>query len=320
MLKKTIILLVLLMVVVFALDHLFYFGLSHNLNLKSTYAARGNNTADILVLGPCEPLFTVDPAYIQQKTGKTMYNLSLNHSDFADNFLHLYLYLKNNPAPEYLFLYATPESFDTRFNTFHAYRFAPFLSDSTIRAVVAEQAPDYVSWMNLPLLRYAYFNQQLTFPALQGIKHWTENKKAPYFTDGHQPHPSSRSLDNPLHFEVQLDEYGNRPEDPTYKKFEFSSKREKYFGKIIQLASSKGVKVIVYESPGYSGIFKTQSNRKEMLDQIRYDAEGYRSTYWIFDQLPLGDKKVNFICPLIMNSEASRVFMDTLSLRINKLR
>ena len=320
MLKKTVILLLVLIAFALAVDGLFRFGLSHNLNLKATYVAQGKISADVLVDGPCEPLFTIDPAYLQAKIGKKVYNLSLNHSDFADNYLHLYLYLKNNTPPEYLLLYATPESFDTRFNTFHPYRFAAFLSDSTVSATIAEHDSEYVSWMKVPLLRYTYFGNQLTFPAIQGIKHWLSDKKDPYFENGHQPHPSSRSLANPLHFEVQRDEYGNKPEDPNNKTFVSDVTREKYFGKILLLAKSKGIKVIVYESPGYSGIFETQSNRTQMLGHIQYLTEGYSSVYWVFDDLPTGKEKENFICPLIMNSPASKVFMDTLALRINKLR
>ena len=320
MLKKSVILFLILIVSAFALDRLFYFGLMHNVNLKATYVAEGKMGAEVLVEGPCEPLFTMDPAYLQAKTGKSIYNLSLNHSDYADNYLHLYLYLKNNKAPDYLLLYATPESFDIRFNTFHPYRFAPFLSDSTVRATVAEHDSEYTAWMKIPLLRYTYFGNQLTFPAIQGIKHWLSGKKDPYFKNGHQPHPSARNLANPLHFEVQLDEYGNKPEDPENKTFVSNPTREKYFGKILMLAKSKGVTVIVYESPGYSGIFETQSNRVQMLGRIQHLTERYNSVYWVFDDLPIGREKGNFICPLIMNSSASKVFMDTLAVRINKLK
>ncbi len=320
MLKKTLILILIVVVAGFAVDRFFHFGLLHNLNLKATYVTEGKIATNVLVDGPCEPLFTIDPAYLQPKIGKTVYNLSLNHSDFADNFLHIHLYLKNNSAPQYLFLYATPESFDTRFNTFHPYRFAAYLEDSIVASTIADNDSVYAAWMKLPLLRYTYFGSQLTFPAFQGWKHWMENKETPYFVNGHQPHPSARSLENPLHFEVQLDEYGNKPEDASNKSFVWDKKREKYFRKILQIAQSKRIKVVVYESPGYSGILKTQANRKEVLQKIKNTAEEYQVPYWVFDSLPTGDKKINFICPLIMNSSASKEFMDTLALRINKLR
>jgi hypothetical protein len=319
MLKKVLILFLIVIAVGFAADRFFHFGLAHNLNLKATYIAEGKIAADVLVDGPCEPLFTIDPAYLQSKIGKKVYNLSLNHSDFADNFLHIYLYLKSNKAPEYLFLYATPESFDTRFNTFHPYRFAAHLEDSIVASTIADNDSTYAACMKLPLLRYTYFGSQLTFPAFQGWKHWWEDKEKPYFVDGHQPHLSARSLENPLHFEVQPDEYGNKPEDATNKSFVWDKKREKYFREILQIAQNKGIKVVVYESPGYSGIFETQANRKEILQKTQSIAAEYQSPYWVFDALPIGNKKINFICPLIMNSPASKEFMDTLSVRINKL-
>lgn len=320
MIKKTIILFLLLISTVYALDLLFHFGLSHNLNLKATYVTQGNKQNQVLVEGPCEPLFTMDPAYLQPKTGKKIYNLSLNHSDYADNYLHIYLYMKNNPAPEYLLLYATPESFDLRFNTFHPYRFVSFLSDSAVQSTIQDNDEDYASIMHIPLLRYSYFGSQLIFPALQGIKHWTGGKKEPYFVNGHQPHKSRGKEAGSLIFDVQLDEYGNRPEDATNKVFVWDINREKYFRKILDLAQKNGTKTIVYESPGYTEIFATQVNRKEVLQKIQTIAHEYKAPYWVFDHLPIGVEKENFICPLIMNSAASKQFMDTLAVRINKLQ
>ena len=99
------------------LDVLYTFALLHNQNLKLTSVATHPRNAELLIHGPCEPLWMVSPELIDPHTGISSYNLALSHSDFADNYLHLYLYLKQNHAPEYLFLFVTPESFDVRFNT-----------------------------------------------------------------------------------------------------------------------------------------------------------------------------------------------------------
>ena len=327
MLKKLTILLLLVMAAVFALDHLLYFGLSHNLNLKASYVGQGKVRAEALVLGPCEPLFTIDPDYLEKKLSCPVYNLSLNHSDFADNYLHFYLFLKSNPAPKMLLLYVTPESFDLRFNTFHAYRFAPFLADSIVSATIGELDSNYAPWIRLPLLRYTYFGRMLLFPALQGLKHWNSGKQKPYLSKGYEQHrPAVSPFFDParksdsLLFDVQLDEFGNTPEDAADKTFIWNATREKYFVKIMDLARTKGVQVIVYESPGFSGILRTQRNRLAFLQKIDSLCNSKGSAYWCFDHLATCGARANFISPLMMKSAASQNFMDTLSLRINKLK
>ncbi len=319
--KKAAILSVLLLLFALLLNSIYRIALEHNVNLKASFVQRQKIDADVLFHGPCEPLFTIDPAYLESKWNKKIYNLSLDHSDFADNYLHLYLYLKNNKVPEYLFLYVTPESFDLNYNTFHTYRFIPFMNDSLVSATVNDCDSNYTEWSHLPLLKYTYFGNRLNFLALQGFKHLISGKDSAFFANGYEEHKQ-----NPLTFmdgEISNDSlvWGNLPSVNKYKlgvSFKWNENRAKYLDKLLELATSKGIKVIIYESPSYAAIIETEPDRIDFIQKARHIANKYNVDFWVFDDTEISDEQSNFISPQIMKSKASAQFMDILYERVKE--
>jgi len=167
---KILVSLVVIWFVLVGLSKLYDFALLHNTNIKAAYVQKTKIEADILIHGPCEPLWMISPKTLDKQTGLRSYNLSSSHSDFADNYLHLYFYLKNNKAPKYLFLYATPESMDPKYNTFNTYRFAAFVDDPVVDSVIKENDPAYYQWTKIPFMKYAYYSNKINFDALTGLK------------------------------------------------------------------------------------------------------------------------------------------------------
>jgi hypothetical protein len=319
--KKAAILSLLLLFFALLFNSVYRISLEHNVNLKASYIQRQRIDAEVLFHGPCEPLFTINPAYLESKWNKKVYNLSLDHSDFADNYLHLYLYLKSNKVPEYLFLYVTPESFDLHYNTFHTYRFIPFMNDSLVEATVNDCDSNYAEWSNLPLLKYTYFGNRLNLLALQGFKHLVSGRDSAYFVNGYEDHKQ-----NPLTFmdgEIPNDSllWGNLPSANKYPlgvSFTWNENRARYFAKVLDLATSKGIKTILYESPSYLAVVETQPDRLDFLLKTRKIAHKYDVPYWIFDDTEISDLHQNFVSPQIMNSKASVQFMDILYERIKE--
>jgi hypothetical protein len=293
-----------------ALDALYAFGLKQNRNLKTAYVQSKKIDADILFHGPCEPLWMLDPAQIDPLTNRPSYNLSLSHSDFADNYLHLYLYLQNNKAPEYLFLYVTPESLDKHFNTFNTYRFAEFMDDSLVAAVVKENDSRYYSFSKIPFMRFAYYNSRITFPVLQGYKHYFSGRSEAFYTSGFEP-PARIVWDN--HLEDMQKQY------PEGYRFVTDSLRLKYLQKTIELAKERKTNVILYESPVLTESLKHLANRDEMIEQIRSVAKNYNIPYKQFDDLPVSRSREYFISSLNLNTKGLRIFNDTLAKYINRL-
>ena len=285
MIQRFFLFVICLIIVLFSLDKAIKFLLLKNINFKSAYIAKHPIEADIIIHGPCEPEWMIDPSIIDSKVGSKTYNLSLNHSDFADNYLHLYLYLKHQKAPQYLFLYATPVSFDEKLaNTFNTYRFAPFIRDSIVYKTVKENDPSYAKYSFIPVMRFAYYSDFTYLKAIQGGYYFLTNRINVEHPDGYAPALSS--------WNTAISEY--RANHSYFKKMNWSNLREKYFRKTIELAQSKEIKVIIYESPIYKPDEAQLVNRKVMMDKIKSVTDNYKVPFLVFDTLAMANNRENF--------------------------
>ncbi len=295
---------------VYFLQFFFSFGIKHNLNIKASYVTAHKINANVLVLGPCEPLWMVAPEVITRKTKLSCYNLANSHSDFADNYLHLHLYLKNNRTPYYLLLFVTPESFDTTYNTFYSYRFSSFLNDSVIANTVKECDAGFYRYTSIPFMKYGYYSHQTLFNVMQGWKHYLTKKNLPYYADGFEP-PAKILWDN--HYENLNKKY------PKGYFFSWDTLREKYLYKILWLCKKKDIKVIIYESPILHETAVNQPNRVDFLKQINFIAKNLHFQFISFQELPLAKNKKNYISPMVTTLQGSYLFSDTLGGYLNEI-
>lgn len=295
---KIVLTIVSLIVTLYLFDKVFQFGLMQNQNIKMAYIQNLPKDAEVLVHGPCEPLWMVSPEEINKLCNKSVFNLALSHSDFADNYLHLYQYLKYNKKPNLLLLYVTPESFDKRFNTFNSYRFAAYLDDTLISSVVKENDPTYHQYIQLPFMRFAYYSNNILFNVLQGYKHHFTNRKDAYYPDGFEP-PTKRVWGN------HADDFAQLYKTNTV--FKWDDLREKYFRLLIQLAQSKHIKVILYESPVHKASLPSQVNRNEFLQRIKRLSDEYQLEFFQFEKLPVKSEEKYFISTLNFNMEGVKI-------------
>jgi hypothetical protein len=300
---KILLVLTALVLLLWALERAFDFGLLHNQNLKMTNVTAEPVNAKILVHGPCEPLWMIAPAILDSVTKIKSYNLALSHSDFADNYLHLRRYLQTNQPPDLLLLYVTPESMDRRFNVFNSYRFAPYLSDAEVSAVVKENDSRYYRWTWIPFMKYAYYNQKIEFEALQGFKHYFIKRTKAYYPDGFEP-PAKRVWGN------HQGRFSKLYEDSII--FIWDPLREKYLRKCIDLALQYRIKVLLYESPVLEEALAFQANRPKIISHIDEIAAEYKIPYVRFENLAIARDRKYFISTLNFNMEGLRIFNDTL--------
>jgi hypothetical protein len=285
------------------LEKFYEFGILHNRNIKLSHLSVSPQHVPLLFHGPCEPLWMISPEMIKRTAGIESYNLALSHSDFADNYLHLYLYLKNNRPPDNMLLYITPESLDERFNTFNSYRFAPYLRDSVVRAVVKENDPDYYRWSFIPFIKYAYYNRRFTFEAVQGYKHYFTGRTLPYYPDGFEP-PAKRVWGNHHGTFAQL--YTENTH------FAVDTLRVKYLMKIIDLAHQKGIQLYLYESPVLKEAYLYQPNRNAVIDTISRIAVRANVPFIRFDRMKLGESRRYYLSTLSLNMQGLAIFNDSL--------
>lgn len=293
----------LLLLILVVLEKIYSFLLTNNKNIKVSYVTSEKINAEVLILGNCVPYTTISPKILQEKTNLKTYNLAEHNADFAENYLSLYLYLKNNKAPRIALLYVSPETFDDQYNSFSSYRFSTFSEDSIVSEVLKTQNPAYYRWTKIPFMKYAYYNNQFTFNALQGAKHYFENRHIPYLTDGFNPHFNTGTIINSGFNESYI-----RNQD-----FTWSRRKEKYLRLLIQLAKKNKIHLIFYESPLYTKLLKYQSNRKAILERTRKIATAHAIEYLVFDTMAVSASQSNFISTNTMNYQSSKKFSELLS-------
>lgn len=295
----------------FALDKIYEWSILQNKNEKLSYIISNPPHAKIVISGPCEPLWTIDPDVIEMNTGKMTYNLASTHSDFAENYLSLFLYLQSNDKPECVLLYVTPESFDSTYNLFNTYRFACFVNQQEVRNVIKDSDQNYYKWHSVPFMRFCYYNRWTNFPALQGLKHYKESKQDAYFPNGYEE-PISNKWDAHLDW---FKEYF-----PTGYRFKISPKRLKYLNRIDSLCKAEEIPLILYESPFYKSDELKLLNRDSIINFTHQWAASNNRKYLVFDSMAMSTKKENFISLLVLNREKGKAFSDSLGKYLNRFQ
>ena len=181
--KKIALLISIVIGLLFILEKTYDFFIFKNKNIKTNYISSEKVNAAILFEGSCIPYQTISPQIIKNETGLETYNLASNHSDLAENYLNIYLYLKNNPAPKFIFLFTGAETFDENYNAFNSYRYSCFTNDQEVKNIIKELDPEFSSWLWIPFMKYAYYNSKITFPTVQGVKHFLDRNKHVYVTE-----------------------------------------------------------------------------------------------------------------------------------------
>lgn len=296
--KKILLIIIVLFIILKGLEELYDFFLLENRNIKSSYITKEKMDAEVLILGPCVPLWMISPKILDEQTGLKSFNLAQSHSDLADNFLHLHLYLQNNLPPKFLLLYISPESFDEKYNAFNTYRFVPFIKDSLVKAVIKNQDPSYSKWLCFPFMRYGYYNNNINFNFLQGIKHFITGQKKPYFEDGFEPP-----------FEIWKNDKQDFVESyPANEDFKWSQGRASYLSKIIETCLLHKVKLILFESPVYNESAKKQLSRAIFINRIKEISKRQKIEYINFDNTLISNYKYNFKTTINLNQKAAEDF------------
>lgn len=294
--KKVITYLFALLLFFFLIEKGFDFAISKNKNIKINYFTSNTVNASILFDGSCVMLNTVSPKFIKNRTGFEVYNIAQNHADFAENYLNLLMYIKNNVAPKYVFLFTSPESFDKRFNTLNSYRFVSFMKEREINETIKDLDYSYWFYSHLPFGKYAYYNSSLIFPTLQGFKHFLYKQKTPYFKDGYEPL-------------FQVWKVSKKQFKESYSrnfKFEVDSNRINYFKKYIGLCKTNKIDLVLIETPMYKG--KSKTNRLKIIHEIDKIAIENNLQFIRFDSLKMCKKQANFMTSFELQQNSAKKF------------
>lgn len=285
------------------LEVLINIGLEHNKDFKIGFIKHHSLRADIVIHGPCEAEWTIDPDVLRACTPYSFFNLVQNHSDFADNYLFLRTYLQYQNRPKAILLYVTPESFDSIVaNTFNTYRYSFLLKDKEVKKVVSEMDPSYFKVSYIPFIRYSFYSNFIFYKAFNGYLHLILGKTSPIWPTGYTA---------PAHSYNQA--FKNfRDLNPKSGYFLWSYNREKYFIKLIDFLKSKNIKLMVYESPVYYEAIPLQKNRQERIKKIDSICKSKSIPYFQFDSLKMKYDKKNYFSTYNTTIAGNKIFNEFL--------
>ncbi len=299
MIKKAVILILSLVLLLWGMEKGYDFFMKRNVNLKSSFVSNHRIDAKVLFLGPCQTLWMMEPDTFQKYTGLKAYNLATVHANFAESKVMLWLYLRVNKAPQYLFLYVSGESVDGSFTVFNTYNFPQFMDEPWIRDVIKEQDPAFYRYSFIPFMKYAYYNEFVNFNLVQGVKHTLAGKEIPYFANGYV-HPHDVVWDG------RLERF--KAENPQGRTFKWKPEEIKNLKDLVNMAKKNNIRLVLYESPMLNEVKPFLANRDEIKNKISSFAEENFVDYWVFDTMKISNSRTCFFSILNTNDKGSAIF------------
>lgn len=284
-----------------ALDRVFARDLSSK--VTRVYTQPGQRW-DYVVLGSSVAAVGCDTDVLAEELGGTVANLGLSGSAYPEQCLVWEKFLERNQVGTLVCQVdswgLTQGGYDC---PFHAYYHAPFLDDPVVFRHVAEAFPlRAYAWRWVPFWKYAEFNTQFGYDRLVDVLHQpaapaTGLLRAQLIT---QP-PQDEELDAPA------------PRDWTP-----SPERERALARILALARSRGIAVMVVEPPEYrTAYLRGGAERAAVSDAYERLAAGAGARYIRFGQDdPLARDRALYYNSAHLNAAGARRFSRELAQRL----
>ena len=167
------------------LAQIFTFGIQNNRNFKISFIRTNPINAELLIHGTCQSELSIDPSILQKNLHLKAYNLSTNHSNYAENYLFLREYLKYQKKPKAVLLYASPDSFaENGTNIFNSFRFSALMQDEVVKSTIKDFDANYVQTSKIPFLQYSYYSNFLFYSSLSGYLDIIARRRIPLYANG----------------------------------------------------------------------------------------------------------------------------------------
>lgn len=266
---------------------------------KQWVLSQVDNRFDYAVLGSSRGYGAFEMRALDSLIGAKGINISSNGSGFKDNFLMLHLFLKNNIV-ENLFLQVDLTSLNSRkmlSNEFHAYTFLPYWNDSVVRGVLRDGERKYDNRFTVFFPEWRYFLYNKYFSPKEIIRRAFLVKDKPDLFTKHSGGLMGYGIPNERDFVEKYSKYR-----------EIDQQDQCYLEKILELAKSKNIGVVLFTAPEY------QANHKFLKSVLsRYQVP------IIFPETELEERLDIFTDPGHMNDIGREWFTLNFSREINSI-
>lgn len=280
--------------------------LDHTSNKRAWSIKQRNEEYDFAVLGSSRAFGSFNMMQLSELTKKEGINISANGSGYVDNYLILYLFLKNNNKIKTLFLQVDIYSLNSKqsfSNAFHTYEFLPYWSDPTIK----EGLQPFIDKKELFIWTYfssfRYFNYNKYFSPKEVIRRFgVRSADSPFDKTFGGPYDDGKDT-----YEQQdnfiITSNHNR---------DFDLLDVKYLSKIIKLCNQNQINIIAYKAPELvmqqKAILNYMDLNKQIDSLLSHDHIPYLTTYVMIE-----NDVSNFSDPTHLSMKGRELFTRTFS-------
>lgn len=266
----------------------------------------GEINADILITGSSRALTHYDSRIIQEKTGRTTYNIGLNGSQTDMQLAMLEAYLRHNTRPSLLIHNLDLFSFQTTHGgVFDPGQYLPYMNEPAIYGALKSINSEAWKSKFLPLYGYAVEDLRFTWTkGIRGLLGW--NPTEDHFL-GFKPRYTTWTGDFER-FKVQ---------NPEGVRFEVEPKGVEAMQELLHLCRSRGIAVLLVYSPEYLEMQTMTTNRTNVFTRFRELGEEFSATIWDYSASSISSSKDYFYNSQHLNAEGATAFSKEIADRIS---
>jgi hypothetical protein len=265
----------------------------------------GKIHADIVIAGSSRARSHYDPRIIQEKVGRSAFNIGLNGSQTDMQVARFKTYLAHNTKPSLLIFNMDLFAFQlTHGGVYDPGQYVPYLGEAAIYEALTRINQDTWKARYVPL--YGYAVEDLRFTWLVGaLRLLGVNPIEDHFL-GFHPHHSAWTGDferfkdkNPEGVQVPIEADGIREIED-----------------MLELCRRVGIPVLLVYSPEYIEMQALTGNRWEIFKRYHNLAERFGVPLWDYSKSPISSHRENFFNSQHLNAQGAAEFSRDLAERI----
>jgi hypothetical protein len=266
---------------------------------------KGNINADIVISGSSRALTHYDSRVIEQRTGRTTFNIGLNGSQTDMQLARLKTYLAHNRKPLLLIHNLDLFSFETTHGgVYDPGQFQPYLNEPAIYDALAQIDPDIWKAKYLPLYGYAVVDLRLT---------WTLGLRAAFgFTPREDRYDGFAPRD--AHWSEDFDRF--KATHPGGVRFESEPEGIRAMRKLLDLCRQNGIRLLLVYSPEFIEMQRITTNREEIFARFAQLATESGAMVWDYSHSSISLHRENFYNSQHLNARGAFAFSDDLGRRL----
>jgi len=269
------------------------------------HIVNGAINADVLITGSSRALTHYDARILQERLGRTAYNIGLNGSQTDMQVARLRTYLEHNRKPELLIHNLDLFSFQTTHGgVYDPGQYLPYIGEPALYEALSRINGNTWKSRHLPL--YGYAVEDLRFTWIQGVRRWFGWNPAEDHFQGFKPRH--------LPWTGEFERF--KAQNPQGARFEVEPEGVREMEALLELCRERRISVLLVYSPEYRDMQAMTRNRAEIFARFGQLGERFAAPLWDFSDSPLSPQQDKFYNSQHLNAEGAALFSVALAERL----